>query len=616
MDDTTTLVSELLNKLAELDQKVCDYRTEMAEEFRRYSHRLLQNAPEHVSARVEELVAEELHNYSALGPGLAALDSASADLDGPSDLERRSRRGRVSPPPVLPHTSGVPPCDATSGSPPDRDRDREFHGLFTPSYLPLLEVMQTTKAQPVPTVIPPVVPQPTTSQDNESNSKQEPLPDGQVDTPPRRPDPVHRHTSETMSSTNSDDSILRTPRSALRRSSSASVKDIHSPRRVRFDVEGEEVLPTVSPPTSPRIYELLASYSPDDQVTPTPDSRRHVVLEEESSILGNSPPGPKKISSTERLKALTRNSTEDTSKWTVVGDIHDDDEEEEGLVMLASKKKPQTYVVKPDPVINLENSTSSDHIRSERSRNSTGQIYNEQISNEDEVADDVLELPPLSSFKDKKRFSPPQNAQEIVLEGGSKKISELQEIPPSKTKASSSAHVLQAQVPGPEEEDMFDFDDDESPLEPQAIRTTSKYIEEEEPEIEEQVTPLADNQAEGPPVTLYSTSPAIPIVKPTSLPPTSPVSTASKQMSTSAGSYKGKPFIIGVVRDEELLKRAAEMGDFSTFVGSVDGRSGVDPSDSYSRDPWSFNGTPRSLGERLMEEAHARRISDNARKEK
>ncbi|KAI0434114.1 hypothetical protein F5Y09DRAFT_5585 [Xylaria sp. FL1042] len=619
MDDTTTLVSELLNKLAELDQKVCDYRTEMAQEFQRYSRRLLQNAPEHVSVRVEELLAEELHNYSALGPGLVALDSASADLGVRSDLERWSRRGRVSPPPVLPHTSGVPPSDTSSGSPPDRDRDREFHGLFTPSYLPLLEVLQTSKTKPVPTAIPtaiPPSPPPTTPRDNESNSIQEPLPDGQLDTPPRRPEPVHRHTSETMSSTNSDDSLLRTPRSALRRSSSASTKDIQSPRRVRFDVEGEEVLPTVSPPASPRIYELLASHSSEDQVAPTLESLKHMAFEEEASILGNSPPGPKKISSTERLKALARNSTEDTSKWTVVGDIHDeDDDEEEGLVMLTSKRKSQDCVVKQAPGTGLENSTSFDHIQSEWPRGSTEEIHNDQISNENQVADDVLELPPLSSFKDKKRFSPPQTSQEVVPEMRPQETSKLQQVPPSKTKASNSVLSLQSHVPNLEEESMFEFDDDESALQLQTMRTTPKYILEEEPEVEEQATPLTDNSAERPPVTLYSTSPAIPIVKPTSPPPTSPLSSASKQMSTSAGSYKGKPFIIGVVRDEEVLKKATEMGDFSTFVGSVDGRSGVDPSDSYCRDPWSFTGTPRSLGERLMEEAHARRISDNARKE-
>ncbi|KAI1429276.1 hypothetical protein F5Y12DRAFT_476485 [Xylaria sp. FL1777] len=605
MDDTTTLVSELLNKLAELDQKVCDYRTEMAQEFQRYSHSLLQDAPEHVAVRVEEVLAEELHNYSALGPGLVAFDRACADLAGRSDVERWPRRGRVSPPPVLPHTSGVPPNDVTSGSPPDRDRDREFHGLFTPSFLPLLEVMQPSKTMPAPTAVTSL----TTPRDNESNITQEPSPHDQVDATARRPDLVHRHTEETMSSIHSDDSLLRIRRSALRRSSSGSTKDIQSPRRVRFDVEGEEVLPTVSPPTSPRIYELLTLHPPEDKITLIHGSLNHLDLEEETSILGNSPPRPKKISSTERLKALARSSREDTSQWTVVGDIHDDEEEEEGLVMFASKKKPQAPAIEPSPARPLENGTGPDHIPSERPKDSTGKTHYDQI---DEGVDDILELTHLSSFKDKKRDSPPQKVQETISGVTPEENPKLQQILPSKTKPPSSALSSQSrEVPNFEEEGMFEFDDDESALRPQVTKTISKYIQQVEPEVEEQSTPVAGDSAERLPVTLYSTSPAIPIAKPASLPPASPV---SKHISASAGSYKGKPFIIGVVRDEEVHKRANEMGDFSTFVGSVDGRSGVDPSDSYRRDQRCFTGTPRSLGERLMEQALARGFADNVRK--
>ncbi|TGJ88339.1 hypothetical protein E0Z10_g407 [Xylaria hypoxylon] len=613
MDDSATLVSELLNKLAELDQKVCDYRQGMAQEFQRYSHRLLQDAPEHVSVRVEKVLADELHNYPALGP-LLALDSVSADL-GRSAVDRWPRRGRVSPPPVLPHTSGVPPNDITSGSPPDRDRDRdrdrEFHGLFTPSFLPLLEVMQPNKTIPGPTA----VSSPAPPQDSESNNTQEPFPHVQLDTIARRPDPVRRHTEETESSINSDDSVLRTRRSALRRFSGGSTKDAQSPRRVRFDVEGEEVLPTVSPPTSPRIYDLLTSPSPDDQATPIHEFLNHVVLEEEISILGNSPPRPKKISSTERLKALARSSTEDTSKWTVVGNMHDDDEEEEGLVMFNSKQKSKAPIVELAPTTALKNGTGSHHIQNEGPEDLKNEIHSDQSIGEDEVMDEVPELTPLTSFKHKKRLSHQQQAPKLIIAERPKENSGLQQVLLSKTTSPSSALSLQSHYARDlEEEGFFEFDDDESVLQREARKTTAKYIE-EQPEVKEQATPLTANSAEGPPITFYSTSPAIPVAKPASPPPASPVSSVSKQIGASAGSYKGKPFIIGVVRNEELYKKASEMGDLAMFVGSVDGRSGVDASDSYRQDPYCFNGTPRSLGERLMEEAHARRIAGNARKQ-
>ena len=498
MDDTTILVSELLNKLAELDQKVCDYREEMAQEFHRYSHSLLQDVPEHVSVRVGEVLAEELHNYSALSPALVTLNGAAADLVGCSDVDRWPRRGRVSPPPVLPHTSGVPPNDASSGSPPDRDRDREFHGLFTPSYLPLLEVMQPKKTVPSPPVDAlPLKP----PRDNESNITQESSSQSALDITPSRPELVHRLTEHTMSSINSDDSISRTRRSALRRSSSGSTKDIVSPRRVRFDVEGEEVLPTASPPVSPRINELLTSPHTNTPDIPAHDSSNHTAPEEETSILGNSPPRPKKISSTEKLKALTRNSTEDTSKWTVVGDIHDDDEEDDGLVMFASKKKSHVPAVEPVPVTVLNNGISSDHTQTKRSKDLTKNTFNDVIRVEDEMASGLLESTPLSSFKDKKRVSPPKSVCQTIPRVKSNENPVSQQILQNEINSSTSALLSQThRVPNLdlEEEEFFNFDGDDAQT--QSMRTTSKYIEEEvgeEPddEIEKHHTSFVQREA-------------------------------------------------------------------------------------------------------------------------
>ncbi|KAI1158728.1 hypothetical protein F5B18DRAFT_665019 [Nemania serpens] len=593
MDDSTTLISELLSKLAELDQKVCDYRQDMASEFQRYSHNLLRNAPRHISARVEEALADELHNYSALSPGLAGLDIVSADL-GRSSIVPWTRRG-VSPPPVLPHTSGVPPND---GSPPDRNREREFHGLFTPRFLPLLEVMQPNR----PRSIPAAVSSPATSRDHESNQTQEPSPPVPIDSVVRQLDSVCHDPEEAAPSLALDDIALPTRRSALRRSSSGSTKDTHSPRRVRFDVEGEEVLTTASPPISPRFHDLPTSPPPEDQAAPTHESLDHILLDEDVSVFGNSPPRPKKISSTERLKALARSSTEDTSKWTVVGDIHDD-EEEEGLVMPTSKKKTTVFVPELAPVTPLESDEDSNHTESERAKTLTRETSDD--GDIGETADDILELTPLASFRDKKNFSPPQEAHETTPERRVDENSTLQQMLPGETKPPSpNFSSRSADVWNFEEEDMFSFDDDESSVQPRAAGADDKYVEEDETEVEEQITPLADDSAEELPVSLYSTSPAIPFVR--------PGSSTSKQTSASVGSYKGKPFIIGVVRDEELHKQAAEMGDIPTFVGSVDGRSGVDASDSFHRASYYFNGSSGSIGERLMGQAHARRNTNDA----
>ncbi|KAI1110244.1 hypothetical protein F5Y14DRAFT_367203 [Nemania sp. NC0429] len=592
MDDSTTLISELLNKLAELDQKVCDYRQDMASEFERYSHNLLRDAPSHISARVEEALADELHNYSALRPALARLNVASAGL-GRSSIGSRTRRGRASPPPVLPHTSGVPPND---GSPPDRNREREFHGLFTPRFLPLLEVMQPIQPRSTPAAIS----SPATSRDNESNQTQEPSPPVQIDNAVGHPDRVSHYPEEAVASLTLDDIVLPTRRSALRRSSSGSTKDTQSPRRVRFDVEGEEVLPTVSPPISPRLHDLLTSPPPEDQAAPIRESSDYIVLEEDVSVFGNSPPRPKKISSTERLKALARSSTEDTSKWTVVGDIHDD-EEDEGLVIAGSRKKTIAFVPEPAPVTRLQTGADSHYTEDELAKTRTTEPNDKDDTGE--TADDILELTPLASFRDKKKFS--HEAHETIPEAKVDENSTLQQKLPGKTKQPSpNPSPRPSNGLSLEEEDLFSFDDDDEPsLQLRATKVDDKYVEEDETETETQITPFADESAEDQPVSLYSTSPAIPFAK--------SGSSASKQTGTSVGSYKGKPFIIGVVRDEELHKQAAEMGDIPTFVGSVDGRSGMDPSDSFHRASYYFNGTSGSIGERLMGEAHARRTTND-----
>ncbi|KAI0408644.1 hypothetical protein F4802DRAFT_357858 [Xylaria palmicola] len=605
MDDPTILVEALLNKLAELDQKVCDYRQDMAHEFQRYSQHLLHDAPEHVSARVEEVLADELHNYPALSPGFG-LDTASADL-GCAATNRSSRRGRarVSPPPILPHTSGVPPNDVTAGSPPDRDRDREFHGVFMPSFLPLLEVMQPNQNISSPSV----VASPATPRGEQSNNTRASS-HVQLDSIIRRPGPSRNYTEDTTSSITSDDSVSRTRRSALRRSSSASAKDAQSPRRVRFDVEGEEVLPTVSPPTSPPIHHLPAPLPLPEQIATTHGPPNHGVFEEEASILGDSPPRPKKISSTERLKALARSSTEDTSSWTVVGDVHDDDEEE-GLVMFSPKRKP-TALPPGLPSTNLKNGTDSHTIQDKPPRGPTEQTYDRNIDE-----DDLLELAPLTSFKDKQRFSPPQDAQEPIPKAKPDENLQLSRTPPDTATLPNSAFVAHSPRVDDLEEVMFSFDDDvddddQSTRRRRAVNTVPKYIE--EAEDDDQITPQSGNAAEGWHASLLSTSPAIPIAKPASLQPASPASSASNRMGASAGSYKGKPFIIGVVRDEKLHKMAADMGDIQTFVGSVDGRSGMDPSDNYHQAPYYSTGTPRSLGEVLME-GHVHRIANNAHKQ-
>ncbi len=140
MDDATKLVSELQDKLAELDQKVWKYRQDMAAEFDRYLENLLRNVPSEISEAVSNTVAESLRNYESLCPTvLPWIESSSTSTSSPR---------------LIPNGNDDSLGDETSASPSSRQphgpeepevprsphaRDLEFRGVFTPNYLPLLD---------------------------------------------------------------------------------------------------------------------------------------------------------------------------------------------------------------------------------------------------------------------------------------------------------------------------------------------------------------------------------------------------------------------------------------------------------------------------------------------
>jgi hypothetical protein len=103
----------------------------------------------------------------------------------------------------------------------------------------------------------------------------------------------------------------------------------------------------------------------------------------------------------------------------------------------------------------------------------------------------------------------------------------------------------------------------------------------------------------------YATSPGVPIHRPAAQ-SGSYTPTSTKFQVGSLGSYKGRPVMMPVVKNPELLSQAESLGEFNTFVGGLDGRSGIDDGDlnsfRASLVQSGFSGTPRSLTERLMME--------------
>ncbi|KAK6865569.1 hypothetical protein PG995_002097 [Apiospora arundinis] len=625
MDDATTIASDLLQKLGHLEQKVQDHRQEMATEFQRYSRNLLENATDHVSVHVEHAIRDSLHNYPAISP---AFDQANPIKNNitcrPHDTKTtatadRSKRNKGSPPPILPHTSGTPAVEESPRSP--HAREREFHGLFTPSYLTLLGAENNTNSRDTlssPT-LPPAAPlQSPHSQESATptpaKSEQDSLPslDAVIGT---RPTPARRPTQDTVSSITSDDSSsVRNRRSALRRSSSSSTSKTQSPRRVRFEVEGGEVLPTMSPPTSPRLAEHLPSPLGNSDFGDEGHASGTIVEEDEDSVglLGSSPPSlPKKVSSTDRLKALARTSNEDTSQWAVVGDSQDADDDDDMLVMGGLKPRPAKSQYKSPTSVGSGGYTgqprTSRPIELGDGDDDSQETAVEHQENVDEEEDDLLAMPALSSFKGRKKFSPlePSPLSETAPKTPNPVIT-------LKEPAASEPLVLHHNNSDSqaEEEEMFDWDSDETEPTSKSKRNGNakepkKYLEDEEEEEEEEVNGQEESsteasESEKSSVSLFSTSPAVAIQKPSSIP--AQASTPSRTSAASIGSFRGRPFSMSSVKDGEAIRRASELGNMQSFVGSVDGRSGLDESSSYRPIRGQFSGTPKSFSERLMME--------------
>lgn len=609
-DNASQLVAQLLEKLASLDNKVQLYRQDMAREFQRHSRELLEDVPKDVAAKVEQTVADSLHNYTVLNPGFTDLACSvqSEQLVDPIErinLDRKARAGSRSPPPKLPHTSGVPREQVgdgdNSGPRSPHEREHEFHAFSVPS---------STSLGTVATL---------------------------------RPDPTRRHTAETLSSVTSDDSTSRSrPRSALRRSSSSSTKT-QSPRRVRFEVEGAEVLPTMSPMLSPRLSDLPSSSlnrgdnlsGQFDEQTSLQGSLRSDYNDDTpvTELLGTSPPRPKKVSSTDRLKALARSSKEDTSKWTVVGNLLGSDDDDDELVMggrsrrqrgtlgqAAGPAQPTQSSMTQQPVSHRTNDprlpsqlSSGLPVVQERDENADAEEAEEcddgEDSNKSDDSDesDELMMPSRKSTINSQQprasagaSAPLTKSAPTAASTGTSGTSRSSVAPSISSTATSTSE--DGSEGDEEEEDMFGFDDENQPPSTAANQTTTKkYIEDEDEDEEgDSDSPVVESMRK--PTVPSSLPRSVTMTKAPPLPKSPTSAMANALMGTSMGSYKGRSIILGSVKNEQLHEQASRMGNFTSFVGSVDGRTGVDEKGSYRPEGISFAGKPKSLSERMLKE--------------
>lgn len=706
MDDASSLISDLLAKLADLDDKVASYRKDMAAEFQRHSDDLLRHVPAKVSDEVNRAiaVASRSGRYSNLypddhDPGGRSTPTGTSAADEPPasptiDLTRWDGHN-PSPPPVLHHTSGTPTSASLAGvvnsralgsnprDGPARDphaREREFHGLFTPSYLPLLESSdRMSYSQPLPVPAPALAPAietatatapasslpvasvdpsssealraakglstPTTATNNNTNS---PTMANSGGLAPRIP-PIRSFTDPSADCGAGGDGESPRRRSALRRSSSSSNRT--SPRRVRFEVQGGEVLPTSPPDEEGWQGEAAAAAGSlpvvtTTQASPTPPTRDS-LLGPTASIFDDgdeaSPP-PKKVSSSQALRALSKLPLENPGTWTVVNPSSD-------LVTPSfGGTRPAAQAAASFPATNttFTNTAATAHTRLRAPLDLEIQsVTNLQLGSplqdleaypDDDSSDsddDFVSMPIRQGRK--KSISPesrsplpsvppsgtadsqPQPASSDAVVGGTKTMPTPETLGKTGVNGKSAKTVRDPKLGDKsvvdaasdvDGEDFFEMDDDDSAT--RTKRETRHYIDEDESEPETEAVDTAEAAAQAAAVEAqvlsHSLTPSRPFAgsgvggDPLGSPTTVPVS---------VGSYKGRPISFDIIKDPMVHQKAAELGNLPTFVGSV--HDSADPTSSFrggnslsgSGSSNAFVGTPRSLVERLMLEEMA-----------
>lgn len=618
------LLAELQYKLGLLDRKLKDHRLALLAEFDDYYRQQLREADPAVVSAVNASLQSSLSEYPDLRPRIPQLDDSHPLRELPTSAPSAAAFQPSSP--AAATTSDLRTSSNT------RDHETDFQGLFTPSYLPLLDSRPPIPASPrtfspptSPTTLPLRSARPTGGVGETIKTLQQPQSgpsssgceqavsmavqdekDESSSTTPdslvaKRPSHARSSTDDTTSSAMSDKSD-KTRRSALRRSSSSS-KTPQSPRRVRFDFMGTEVLPTASPQSS-------------ELVTPRPSSPRPAGHKSDSLLSDDDDdykPPPRKISSSEALRALSRKPLEGTI-WTVVNPDSDDassDHTNSRPVTPNSPARPQGLesdalrspkIPIPEPSPRTQR-LGSVHEEQEDDADNVGEEEGDDDSSSD---DGFLAMAKPKSFRNKMALQPagpPSPSKEAADEPPNSEKA-LKNIPGKVVPRNNSRNPAASK--SEEEEDPFHFEMGglSAPPRPRARPPPITTRDEEESDEEVALPSRVDLSA-------YSTSPAVSIGRP-KLPsgPTTP--TSAKFQVGSVGSYKGRPIVMPVVRNPEIHAQAESLGDFNTFVGGLDGGSGLDEGDMNSFRasvmPGGFSGTPRSLTERfMMEEAQAER---------
>lgn len=626
MDEATRLVCELQGKLAALDNKVLQYRRDMAEEFTKYAEELLRNVGEDVSEKVSKSIAESLKDYKLLG--LDAIGSTttidSGNSSGNGEANSAGRLQTTWPVPGQRKDRGEEETEEIPRSP--HEREIEFQGVFTPAYLPLLDSSDRNERRASDTQ--------SSILEGKGKEKRMDMGHGHVDAstdtrsltstpePPKPPIPIRKNTDEVSlaSSELSESGIIR--RSALRRSSTSSNTARASPRRVRFEVEGEEVLPTESPYSTQlsMAKDIPSSYQSLDD-----DSDEEGVSQQIEDI--EERPPTRRISSSQRLQQLSRSPLIDDEnvQWTTVsappdgsasvatsGVISTESSSDDLLfangssrghvVDEAEAEKDSTFTGDSNP-----NTQESSRIQiPELGPNLEDIQTNDQASESSDSEDDFLNMsasrstkPRLESSTDHPPPLPSPPAKNLRSPTASTKTPGLS-LETMDRKQSGEAN-RKLRFSADEDDDLFAFDEREPGRRPEPEHEDS---DSNSPPASP-VTQSEPKKSIASPPQGYAQSPAREIMRP----PPDPRRNINSM--SSMGSYKGHPFSMPIA-SEYIQAQAASVGEVNSFVGSVHGRTGLDESDAYSFRLSLGNadyskGDPKTMNERMLRDEYKER---------
>ncbi|GAB0138692.1 hypothetical protein EsDP_00006918 [Epichloe bromicola] len=422
---------------------------------------------------------------------------------------------------------------------------------------------------------------------------------------------------DATSSISSDKSDSKPPRSAMRRTSSIS-KIPQSPRRVRFDFMGEEVLPTSSPQQSAFIAARISSPEP---ATNEADCTSNLATDPGEDEEEEAP--PRKVSSSDALRALSRAPfDEDGTVWTVV---NSDSEESatDGSQFAQSRQSgntdalPKSSAAATSPGREAKSNTLKTKIRF-RSAVSNTVAHNVNNLEDDSTDDEDI----LSMAKHKAPLSLAYRGPAVLssLLSDKKVVSSQYSDHDAEPSNSERADMTESRdevasqtfrTANERDDDMFHFEEDYLELPKRSSEKKPVEPEQEpepEPEPEQPEEEYSDHEIRTAPVrpaSLYATSPAVAIPRQMGHDDEEQSTSSRPKFQTgTVGSYKGRPLIMPVIRNPDLLEEIHSSEPVNPVVGSVHDRSPADDFKSStaqaSIDQRLAASAPRSFSERLM----------------